>query len=303
MVVSFATTPGKLYTVWRSPDLQTWARMPDSIYAIGQDAAVPVFDPPAEVDAPPSTDPLVGPEDSLCFYLTAFDDGSAVASWRGRDGQSCQAYLAFFDLRDGAQVLAGGMSKVVTPSTGTPYRLSLYALRGIKLAAFTSLQAPSSEAADLARLSSQQPLVRAELLYLAAHPKDRPPSVSFDDQGQPTRQFFRVFESDVDSNHDHIDDSSQLAMGDGTDTYDMDLDSDGIPNGYDRDLWPAAQYPATHALLGNVLINEALLSNDFTNKDEDGDSSDWAELYNPRPTPPLISAAGFSAIVPVLPPG
>src|SRR5687767_8772631 len=39
------------------------------------------------------------------------------------------------------------------------------------------------------------------------------------------------------------------------------------------------------------VINEFLASNDDTNKDEDGDKSDWIEIYNPNSTP--ISLNGY----------
>src|SRR5688572_1087506 len=39
------------------------------------------------------------------------------------------------------------------------------------------------------------------------------------------------------------------------------------------------------------VINEFLASNDDTNKDEDGDKSDWIEIYNPNPT--AISLNGY----------
>ena len=112
------------------------------------------------------------------------------------------------------------------------------------------------------------------------HPNPAPaPPKLFDDRGQPVRQYFRVRQYETDSNFDHIPDHLQL--GAGGQAYNMDVDNDGIPNGYDRDLWPSATYPALHAKLSNVLINEVLSSNDFTNADEDGASNDWLELYNP----------------------
>ncbi len=38
---------------------------------------------------------------------------------------------------------------------------------------------------------------------------------------------------------------------------------------------------STEAGRGQVVLNEVLASNRLTNLDEDGDSSDWLELYNP----------------------
>ena len=46
------------------------------------------------------------------------------------------------------------------------------------------------------------------------------------------------------------------------------------------------------SLRGQVVINEILASNRFTNVDEDGDSSDWIELHNPGLT--TVDITGYS---------
>ena len=43
----------------------------------------------------------------------------------------------------------------------------------------------------------------------------------------------------------------------------------------------------------HLVINEVMASNSATIFDEDGDASDWIELYNPRGTP--VSLAGFGS--------
>ena len=43
-----------------------------------------------------------------------------------------------------------------------------------------------------------------------------------------------------------------------------------------------------------VVINEVLVSNRFTNFDEDHDSSDWVEIYNPGTTTVNLTGYGLS---------
>jgi hypothetical protein len=101
----------------------------------------------------------------------------------------------------------------------------------------------------------------------------------------PMEVFWRVKVFATDEDGDGYTNHEEHLLGTNPRTSDSDHDLDGIPDGYDRDLWPQAQYPSTWALLGNVLINEVMHSNDFTAKDDDGDSQDWIELYNPTNDP------------------
>jgi|GEM_PF-6503931 len=285
--VVFTTTAGKNYRIEHSHDLTNWTFYPDSIYGLNQTVRYHVYDAPIPVSGPPlppSNDPR--PSEFLFFHVTGFNDGSAVAEWRGQDGSAQKAYLASFDLVYQGQVMGEMIQGTRIPvSPALPYRIDVWAWRySTKDPAVVNMQASPAEAATLAKLTSQYQWVydqmKARVDYRAANPGPPPsPPKLFDDRGQPLRQYFRVREYSIDSNFDGIPDHLQL--GAGGNAFNMDVDGDGIPNGYDRDLWPQAQYPALHALLGNVLINEVLTSNDFTNADEDGQSQDWVELYNP----------------------
>jgi hypothetical protein len=284
--VSFATTAGKNYRVEHTTDFLTWTFYPGSIYGLGQTADYYVYegDPPPSAPAPPASGPAAS--EFYMFFVTAFSDGAAVASWSGASGQSCQAYLSAFDMRNAGVVLNGVVSPTVTPaSPAVPYNLTVFVSTGTKLAAYTSLTAPTGETTTLQKLSSQATTVRNALINQAANPTQPLPPRLFDDRGQPLHQFFCVRSYEVDSNYDGIADHVQLASGTPSAAYTQDNDGDGIPNGYDRDLVPQATDPARYALLSNVLINEVLISNDFTNADEDSQSNDWVELYNPTNAP------------------
>ncbi|MBW1811346.1 MAG: CotH kinase family protein, partial [Deltaproteobacteria bacterium] len=54
---------------------------------------------------------------------------------------------------------------------------------------------------------------------------------------------------------------------------------------------PGFRVAAAEAAGGKVVINELLASNKDTNRDEDGHSSDWLELYNPSPA--RVNLSGY----------
>jgi hypothetical protein len=215
--------------------------------------------------------------DQYLFFVTAFSDGSAVASWSGVGGQACKAYLASFSMLNAGQVLSG----VASLTIGSTYNLTVFVGSGTKLAAYTTLTAPPGEAKTLSKLSSQVTIVKNALISQAANPSQPLTPRLFDDRGEALHQFFRVRAFELDSNFDSIPDHVQLASGTLAATYNQDLDNDGIPNGYDRDIMSQAADPARYLLLSNVFINEVLMSNDFTNVDEDCHPNDWVELFNP----------------------
>jgi len=286
--VVFDTTPGMLYRIEHTNDLQSWTLYPDSIYGLGQTANYHVYDLPAPVQSappPPASGPQ--PSENLLFLVTAYDDGSAVASWNGLDGSPQKAYLPSFDLDYQGSLMQEMISGTRVPtSPDLPYYLNVWSWGGgVKNPAVVGIVTAPTEIATLAKLTSQYQWVydtmQARIDWRAANPGPPPsPPKLFDDRGQPLNQHFRVRAYTTDSNFDGIPDHLQFDAGNG-DPFDNDIDGDGIPNGYDRDLWPAAQFPATNALLSNVLINEALLTNDFTNCDKNLDCGDWIELYNP----------------------
>lgn len=286
--VVFPTTPGMLYRIEHTNDLESWTLYPDPIYGLGQTMHYRTYDlPPSPGQAAPPPQSGPQPSENLFFLVTGFDDGSAVASWSGLDGSSQKAYLPSFDLRYQGAVMQEMISGTIVPTSDVPYRLQVWSFQTVKDPAVESIQTAPTETAMLSKLSSEYQWVydemKAQVDWRAANP-GAPPSHPplFDDRGQPLHQFFRVQAYETDSNLDGIHDHLQFGNNGGNgDPFDNDIDGDGIPNGYDADLWPAAQFPQTNALLSNVLINEALLTNEFTNCDEDGECSDWIELYNP----------------------
>jgi len=263
-------------------------KYPDVIYGLGQTASFHLYDVPAGDGgtSPPATS---GPQPAefFTFSITAFDDGSAVASWQSAGGTLHQAYLPSFDLRYQGVVMKDIIHGTRAPTApALPYQLFLMVGSAPKDPTVTGIVTPPTETDTLAKLTSQYQwtfdTMKDRVDWRAAN-GNLPPQTPklFDDRGNPLKQFVRVEVSSIDSNLDGIDDENQFGAGAIGDPFDMDIDGDGIPNGYDRDLWPAAQFPATNALLDNVLINEALLSNEFTNVDDDGQCQDWVELYNP----------------------
>ncbi|MEJ6579949.1 MAG: hypothetical protein QNL33_15675 [Akkermansiaceae bacterium] len=130
--------------------------------------------------------------------------------------------------------------------------------------ALISLQHPAAEQETLNRLLNNLGWLKSTMQSrrndrLAGNQVPPQPVNLFDDRGKPLKQLFRVFENPSDSNFDGKADHLQLAdpAAEGN-PYDMDIDSDGIPNAYDRDLWPQNLFPDLYARLSNVLINEVL---------------------------------------------
>jgi Lamin Tail Domain/CotH kinase protein/Chitobiase/beta-hexosaminidase C-terminal domain len=278
--VVFPTTAGKSYRIQHSSDLQSWAYFPESIYGFGQTVRYHVYDAPtaqAAAPLPPSTEPR--PSEYYFFIVTAFPDGSAVASWQGKDGSPQKAYIASFDLRYLGQTMQEMIDGTRVPaSPALPFRLSVWSWSSPKDPAVVNIVPSPTETATLAKLTSQytwtSDTMKARVDYRAANPGPPPsPPKLFDDRGQPVNQYFRVYESNVDSNFDGTAD--YLQFGNGGNPFNMDNDGDGIPNGYDSTLFP------NETALNNVLINEILYANEFTNADEDGQAQDWVELYNP----------------------
>ena len=106
VAVRFDTVPGMTYRVEHSasPDSNplnnpVWTPYPDVIYGLGQTARYHVYDAPApntQTVPHPANTPY--PAEEFFFMLTAFDDGSAVATWTGSDDAPAKAYLPSFDL-------------------------------------------------------------------------------------------------------------------------------------------------------------------------------------------------------------
>lgn len=237
----------------------------------------PVGDAPVagQTNLPPASTPV--PAESLNFMVTAFDDGSAVASWTRLDGSAQKAYLADFDLVYNGEVMMEVLSgTIVPPSPELPYGLTVWSFDSTKPTGIANLTVDPAEADTLAKLTDQAAWVRNEMIakvdWRANNPMPPPePEDPFDDQGNPLHEFFRVREYTVDSNYDGTNDHLQIASGN---AFNMDIDSDGIPNGYDSDIF-------TNAVLTNVFINEVLYANEFTNTDQFDKTEDWIELYNP----------------------
>lgn len=292
--LTFDTEPGRLYQVERSIGLQSWSKLPDTIYGFGHQALVHLYDIP-QTSAGNSSQAVSTPAAQHTFAIVAFDDGTAVASWQGPDGSLHKAYLPSFDLRYQGMVMTDIFGGTVDPgSPASPYQLFLTVNTGPKDPAVANIQSDSTQAGKLAKLTSQEQWVydtlkdRADLRIANAGVPPAAPQ-PFDDRGNPRKQFFRVEVRSIDSNFDGTMDHEQFANGE---AFDMDLDGDGIPNGYDRDLWlmreaeePGAQFTETLDLLSNVFISEALFSNEFTNMDDDEECQDWIEIFNPTPGP------------------
>ena len=99
VAVRFGTVRGRAYRIEHTEDFVTWTFYPDTIYGLGQSARYHVYDatPPNQNVPVPANVPQ--PAEEFFFMLTAFDDGSAVATWTGGDGSPAKAYLPSFDLR------------------------------------------------------------------------------------------------------------------------------------------------------------------------------------------------------------
>ena len=98
--VVFNTTAGMSYRIQHTNDPAAWTYFPESIYGFGQTVRYAVYDLPADTTAAASLPPAGPvPSEYLFFMITAFNDGTAVASCLGLDDSPQKAYLPAFDLR------------------------------------------------------------------------------------------------------------------------------------------------------------------------------------------------------------
>ena len=242
VAVRFDTVPGRVYRIEHTADFADWTFYPDTIYGLGQNTRYHVYDAPAPNQTVPHPANNPYPAEEFFFMLTAFNDGSAVATWSGSDGSPAKAYLPSFDLVYQGSVMQEMVRCIVgVPAPGLPYAMQVWSMSALKPAGVENIPTPPSEQATLAKLISQHAQVRSEMIaavdWRATHPTPFPQIESlFDDRGQPTRQFFRVREYTTDSNFDHVTDDVQFLNSENP--FNQDSDSDGIPNGYDRDLRP-----------------------------------------------------------------
>ena len=123
------------------------------------------------------------------FLISAFDDGTAVASWTGVDGSAQKAYLPSFDLRYQGAVMEEMISGTRVPaSPELPYRLEVWAFSSAKDSQVTSIQPAATETTMLAKLTSQYQWVydtmKDRVDWRAANPGPPPsPPKLFDERG------------------------------------------------------------------------------------------------------------------------
>ena len=99
VAVRFDTVPGRVYRIEHTADFVNWTLYPDTIYGLGQNVRYHVYDAPAPItQTVPHPANTPHPAEEFFFMLTAFGDGSAVATWTGSDGSPAKVYLPSFDL-------------------------------------------------------------------------------------------------------------------------------------------------------------------------------------------------------------
>lgn len=132
-------------------------------------------------------------------------------------------------------------------------------------ATFTPASLSPAEAAIYQRLTAAHPQIVAELNGPNGLQTSQTGSVT----GNPAdTNFYRIIGLRLDSDGDSLPDLLEMTLG-GVNPYDPDTDSNGV-----TDPWSLGNFTGP-------IISEFMATNDNTLFDEDGNDSDWIEIYNP----------------------
>lgn len=217
--VEWQTEAGYVYRIARSLDLAApgigtvadSVFFPDLIYGGGGAQIFPAFDALAQNAPPP------GPVDQLprfLFFVTAFDNGSAVVRWTSENGLPVAHYQADFDLRDAGSgdVVTGFAHATVQPPGGVPgWKLAAFVSSGPFDANYTGLSAPAEEAAVLARISGRHSEILTALQSGAGGSSS---ADDFSDRQNTGREFYRVYQQEYDSDNDGLWDRNRARKRD-----------------------------------------------------------------------------------------
>jgi hypothetical protein len=269
-------------------DLDALAFLDLDIYGYGQIAQIKIADapPPPTISGVPQ--PLVP---GYMFWGVGMPDGNALISWVGDDGGNHTQFVSGFDLREtlgtGSGPLLSGVASVEIGSPDPEYSMFLMISAGTETLtsqpALSSVAAPASEQATLAKLSTQLDPVRAGLLAPSGGTGSDPPAVhQFDDLGHPPGEFFRVLRFKRDSDGDGVWDNDEFAIG--ADPFDIDSDNNLVLDAFQNADTDGDGFPNSDPANPQPIISEILSKNDGSFIDGDGNASDWLELYNPSST-------------------
>jgi len=253
------------YQLQRSDDLKNWSRV--GIYewgGLGQRVSLLVRHESGNGHKDGAQ--LQLPEE--VFTITPYSNGHSLIAWRGTDGNPYQVYLneSYF----GSSAVPLVFTDVADPEED--YRLLIW--QGSVLfdsSLFPTLVPsllPDEEQETLAKLTQARQQVLDEL---ASASGDETQTADLSDPGEVGTVYYRLLVRQVDSDNDGL--ANHLELEAETNPYDPDTDRDGVV-----DPWDLAN-------LTNVVISEFCALQEGLIVDEDGDYSDWIELYNPTPSP------------------
>ncbi len=237
----FRTTPGILYTVLESNDLQNWTPLSSPIYGLGHEVVVPIREilpaPPLPPGSPPPPAFIPPTHVSLVFRPAAGTAGGTVVSWRSLEGNHSLTFHIEQDLH---------------PDWSTfPLFWQRYGDYYFFIAHFpTETAAPQAnpllgpaDSAMMEVLEERIPDMNLEVAASAAVARNTPPPAPPDPSG---RKFVRIFSNaQIDSDSDGTPDWAEfeLAAAGGPpppgsphpDPFNGDTDGDGIPDGAQLD--------------------------------------------------------------------
>ena len=220
---------------------------------------------------------------STSFAITAFDNGFSLINWTGDDGEAYQIY----DSLDFKSVDVAPLYQTVIEEAGSPVLLlylisNTYQLDGqelpgfdpsITLGSFTLAALPQEQQDHYAILSSAYPQIAAEIAA------NQQVGLQQDQLTGPAlaglRTFYRVTVGRNDSDDDGLFDDQETTPD--SNPHSADTDGDGVIDPWDQ------------ANITHPIISEFMAINGDTLFDEDGNPSDWIEIYNPTPDPVNLS--------------
>ena len=269
--IHWETTAGFEYKVQRSRDLRVWTTK-DTFPGLGQSITLHI----------PTPETISGPLPvfpSYLFYITPDENnlGMTYVTWLKDGGDVGRVYDSLdFSWHD---TIPLSQTNVFTGGGTISHALLLHKTERTIPANAGTLGVSSLDPADAIfyqRLVDTHPQIVTELTNsnLQTFQTGTVP-------GSPAQShFYRVIARPLDSDQDALPDLLEASPGFPTSPYDSDTDSDAITDPWDRGHF------------SDVIISEFMATNDNTLFDEDGDDSDWIELFNPTNT--TINLSGWT---------
>ena len=263
--IQFQAGLGYEFLVQRSRDLRVWTTK-ETFPGLGQSITL-------QVPTPDTVSGTLSAYPSYMFSITPDENniGMTYITWHKGDGQMGRVYDALdFSWHD---TIPLSQTNVLNSDGSVAHAVLLHKVERDIPANGATFPPSSLDAADTIfyqRLVNAHPQIVAELTNSSLQTYQSGTVAGSASESH----FYRVIARALDSDDDELSDLLEASPGFSTSEfptspYDSDTDSDAITDPWDRGHFT------------DVIISEFMATNDNTHFDEDGDDSDWIELFNP----------------------